>query len=267
MKKFLLVLVGLALAMAPAFAFDNSPASEMVIPEADWAAATGGGTWTTWLQITSLTAGTDITVYFMYGGGLYRGPFTLYTGLDRYWNHGWTNILASIEGLDSGFSYYGRVGALLFYTQDGSHLIHVTARTTNNGLYGKTVQGLARVNSNYAMYSPMQTTLIQNLQNDSTWRTNTGFYNDYGYSITVSFHLVWYNNTTLGTWFNKTFAAWDFQSFNPFTQAGVPYPTYSYMNACLWVYPTGGSGRIAGYGSLAHNTTNDTAYQMMVQFQ
>jgi len=79
--------------------------------------------------------------------------------------------------------------------------------------------------------------------------------------------LIAENGDTIGSAFTKTLIGHDSQSFSPFNQAGVPYPTYAYDNVVLWITPTSGSGKVMIYGATANNTSNDPAAQIGVQYQ
>jgi hypothetical protein len=245
--------------------YDNSPSWYQVLPECIWAAATGGGTWVSEVQITDITGGSVVSVYFDYGGGNRRGPFTLWTAPGANQNIKYLNILSAMDALDTEtFTYYGKVGAVEFSTQDVSHKIHVVARTLN-GNYSKTFPGLNNVDSNAAEGAWRM--ILQNLVNNVTYRSSCGFFNPTTASVTVEFRLVDENGATIGSPFSRTFVEHDFQSFSPFNQAGVPYPSYSYENAVLWVTPTSGSGRVMVYGATANNTSNDPAAHIGVQYQ
>ena len=244
---------------------DNSPSNYQVIPECIWAVASGGGTWVSEVQITDITGGSVVSVYFDYGGGSRRGPFTLWTGPAANYNVKYPSILASIDAIDAGtFTYYGRVGAVEFSTQDASHKILVAARTLN-GSYSKTLPGLNLTDSNTANTSRRM--VIQNFANNATYRSNCGFFNPTADSVTVEFRLVAENGNTIGSTFSRTLVGHDFQSFSPFNQAGVSYPAYSYDNVVLWITPTSGSGKVMVYGASANNTSNDPAAHIGVQYQ
>jgi hypothetical protein len=153
-----------------------------------------------------------VSVYFDYGGGSRRGPFTLWTspGADR--NIKSTNILSSIDTLDSGaFIYYGRVGAVEFSTQDASHKIQVVARTLN-GNCSKTFPGLNLMDSNTA--NTARRMILQNFVNNATYRSNCGLFNSTADSVTVEFRLLDERNT-IGSTFSRTLVGHDFQSFCP----------------------------------------------------
>jgi len=252
------------LAVAAMADCENSPCSYQILPEAIWAPATGGGTWVTDVQITDMTGGSQVSVTFNYGGGNRRGPFVLWTspGINRSIKHG--NILLTVDGLDSGpFTYFGQVGTLEFSTQDMVHKIQVAARTLN-GDYSKTVQALnAYVESNTAGTDSQMH--IQNLTNNSTYRSTAGFFNPTSKSVVVEFTLIDGSGSTLGSAFNKTFVGYDFQAFYPFNEAGVPYPTYSLDNVYLRIRPLSGSGRLICFGATANNTTNDPASHRAVK--
>jgi hypothetical protein len=247
------------------FSYDNSPAQDIIIPECIWAPATGGGTWVTEVQITDLTGGSVVSAYFYYGTA-YRSV-TLWTSPGIYSSVKFTNILSTMQSLDPSFNYYGKVGALWLTTQDSSHLIQAQARTYN-GNYGKTYQGLAWVDSNTANVG--RNMMIMNLTQNSTYRTFVGFFNatSGGYSMTVEFYIIDQNNTIVGSIFTKTFQPWEFKSFNPFAEAGVPSGTYD--NCWLYIRPTSAGGSSKGlmcFGSSANNYTNDTYAHIAVQFK
>jgi hypothetical protein len=246
-------------------AYYNSPGGFQVIPECIWAPATGGGTWLSEVQITDVTGGSVVSVSFDFGGGFRRGPFTLWTspGADR--NAKFPNILSAIDDLDSeAFTYYGLVGAVEFSTQDAAHKIHVTARTLN-GNYSKTFPGLNLTDANTA--NTARRMILQNFVNNATYRSSCGFFNPTADSVTLELKLIDANGSQIGSTVTRTLVGYDFQSFSPFNQAGVPYPTYSYDNVVLWVTPTSGSGKVMIYGATANNTSNDPAAHIGVQYQ
>jgi hypothetical protein len=245
--------------------FDNSPARTIVIPEVIWAPATGGGTWLTQVQITSLSYNTNISVDFVYGGAAHRQILNMYTDLDYLRSVTLWNILENMGSVDTGFTYYGKVGALVITTQDSDHLIQAQARTVN-GNFGKTLQGLSVVQSNVAITG--RDMMIQNMASNATYRTFVGFLNFSLGSITVDFRLYDGNGNTVGNYFTKTFISYDFQSFNPFVEAGASYPSYSNANIVLVITPTAGglsNMGLMGFGSSANNLTNDTYAHAMVQ--
>lgn len=245
------------------FAFDNSPSNVIIFPECTWALATGGGTWVSQLQITNLSGGTTVIAYFYYGGGSYRGPISLPTATFLYGSTKFSNILSTMQSLDPSFTYYGRAGTLQLNTQDADHKIQGALRTVN-GNYSKTYQGLTWTESNWATTS--HSMMIQNLDSNATYRTSVGFLCGSS-SLSVQFGIIDGDDNLVGDYWNRTFVPNEFVSFNPFAQAGVPYPTYSYSNCWLWINPTAGSGYLYCYGASANNTTNDPAALIAVQFQ
>ena len=83
----------------------------------------------------------------------------------------YTNMLQTIDGLDSGvFTYYGTVGAVEFVTQDAVHVLQVMARTLN-GNYSKTLPALSLHDANTADTSRVMN--ITNLTNNSTYRSTS----------------------------------------------------------------------------------------------
>ncbi len=245
--------------------YDNGPNGQQILPEAIWASATGGGTWVSEVQIVDATGGSVVSVYFDYGSGSRRGPFTLWTGGAAGTKVKYTNLLETIDNLDTEvFAYYGKVGAVEFLTQEGSHAVQVTARTLN-GNYSKTFPGLTLAASETATTS--RAMLIQNYTNNVGYRSTSGFYNPTADSVTVEFTLLDGSGAQIGSKFSKTLAGYDFQAFNPFIQAGVPYPGSSYDNVILRISPTSGTGKVMCFGASVDNTSNDPASHLAVQEQ
>jgi hypothetical protein len=240
----------------------NSPSNYQVIPEVLWAPATGGGTWMTEVQITDITGGSEVSVYYNASTGDRRGPITLFTGSSAGVSARTGNLLATLDALDTGFDYYSTVGTVEFVTQDADHKIQVMGRTAN-GSYSKTFQGLNNNDANTA--SADRTLMVQNLVNDDTYRTAFGGFNPTDDDVTVEFTLMDENGSTIGTSFSKTFTGREYQAFNPFTEAGVAYPSYSYDNAWIKVEVTAGSGQLMVYGATANNITSDPAVHRAVQ--
>lgn len=263
-KKVLVSLVLWVFCAAAAMAYDSSACRVLIVPEAIWAPATGGGVWTTSLQITSLTDNAMVFISFIHGGGSWRGPFVIANDLDRLKSVSFDNILAAMATLDPTFDYSGRVGALLVFTQDTDFKIHAAARTVN-GHYGKTFQGLADVDGNCSTTG--RNMMIQNMTGNATYRSFVGFYNHSAQPITFNFRLVSSTGALIGDMFSKTFAGWDFKAFDPFAAAGVPYPGHSHVNAVLEILPESGTGRLFGFGSSANNNTNDTSAHLMVHWE
>ncbi|MCG2681743.1 MAG: S8 family serine peptidase, partial [Kiritimatiellae bacterium] len=87
----------------------NSPAQYKVLPEVIWSAATGGGTWMSNVQVTDVSGGSQVSVYYNAASGR-RGPFLLWDNSagGALSSVKYTNLLQTIDGLDSGaFTYYG----------------------------------------------------------------------------------------------------------------------------------------------------------------
>ncbi|MCG2812342.1 MAG: FG-GAP-like repeat-containing protein, partial [Candidatus Aminicenantes bacterium] len=55
----------------------NSPAQYKVLPEVIWSSATGGGTWMSNVQVTDVSGGSQVSVYYNAASGR-RGPFLLW---------------------------------------------------------------------------------------------------------------------------------------------------------------------------------------------
>ena len=269
MKKMMVLLVfSLVLLAVPfsIFAYDNSPAWCVILPEAIWAAATGGGTWTTEIQIYArATATVDVNVWFFYsgGGGSFRGPFTI-TGLTAQHMTKYTNILNTIDSLDADvFTYYGKVGAIMFAGVDADDRILVQGKTLHSGGYGKTMNALNwSVASNYALFSTWRGMMIQGITNSSTYRSTCGFFNDLSSPISIRVGLIYGTDAWLG-YEDITLAAYEFLAFDPFVRFGV---SGTYTNCRIWVNPLSGTGRCMVFGASANNTTNDPAAHIAVQY-
>jgi hypothetical protein len=252
------------IAVQGSFPYENSPSDYQVLPEIIWAPASGGGTWVSEVQITDFAGGSEVSVYFTPLGESRRGPFLLWTGPGLNYSVKYSNLLATLDGIDAGYNYYAKVGVLEFVTQDSSHKVDVTARTLN-GNYSKTFQGLNYVEANTA--TSVRQMVIQNLSSDSAYRSAVGCCNLTGDSLTVDFSLVGADGNVIGSTFTRTIAGNEFQSFNPFALAGVPYPSYSYDNVWLYVNPTSGTGEIMCYGATSNNISNDPASHVAVQYK
>jgi hypothetical protein len=240
----------------------NSPSNYQVIPEVLWAPATGGGEWMTEVQITDMTGGSEVDVYYNSSSGDRRGPISLFTGSGAGVSAKAGNLLNILDSLDSGFSYYQTAGTVEFVTQDADHKIQVMARTYN-GNYSKTFQGLNLNDANTA--SSERTLMVQNLVNDDTFRTAFGGFNPTDDHVIIRFIIIDSDGNTIGSSFTKTFYAHDYIAFNPFTEAQVPYPGSSYNNAWLKVEVAAGSGMVIVYGATANNVTSDPAVHRAVQ--
>ena len=251
---------------AVSLAYDNSPSATVIFPEVIWAAATGGGTWSTDIQFYTRNGTNPIsyTVYFMpQGEAGFWGPFTM-TGPDVQRLLLYVNFLSFVDSWDTNAShvYYGKVGAIWIDTNGGATIL-AQAKTKHTGGYGKTFNGLNWLgDSNSAIYSPWRGMMIQNVSNTSTERTSIGLFNASSSSITVRVALIWYNDSWLG-YEDITLAGYQFLSFNPFTRFGV---SGTYQVCRVWIDPIGGSGQCMAYGALANNTTNDPSALVAVQY-
>ena len=266
MKKLLCVVGFLVLAAGlPLWGYDTSPAQYQVVPEAIWAAATGGGTWVTEVQITNYgAAAASILVFFDTSAGP-GNQITLPGTIPSMNSVKYANILSTIDALDpSATVYYGKVGALLVNQSNGAAVIQVQAQTVN-GNYGKTFPGLNDVEGNTAVQGrPM---IIQGLVRNATYRTSVGVFSTSELTCTVRFTI--YNSAygVVGSYFEKTVGPYTHLSFNPFVQAGITSGDYD--NCWLYIEVTAGGEPNYGlfsYGSLANNYTNDTYALMAKQY-
>lgn len=262
---FSIVLVTFFLTPALLTAFEP-PSSSVVVPEIVWAPASGGGTWITQLQITDFSGGSEIRAYFVYGASWRFIPH-LWTGVSQYKSVLFTNILSTLQSLDSGFTYYGRAGSLVLLSQDENHKIHALARIYN-GNYGKIFPGLKMTSYNCAFIGrPM---VIQDLRFSSTFRTTVGCFSVMGGTMQVQFTLVDANGNAIGTPFTKTFWDWHFMTFNPFKEAGITTGTYENV----WLYinvtyhsPDEPATGLFCFASTVNNYTNDPSPHIAVLFQ
>lgn len=257
LKKAEIIFLLLFLA-APAFAYDNSPNRSIILPEVIWAAASGGGTWITDVQIVDRTGGSSVWAFFYYGASSsYVRSVYLWSGGSINSCVRYSNILATLQSLDPDFAYYGKVGALWLLTQDETHKIQAVA-LTRNGNYGKTFPGLAWLDGNTA--NKMRNMMVLGLRNDG-YRVTIGCFNASNSTFTqVEFALYRNDGTCIGI-FSKTFNPGEFKTFNPFKEAGI---TYTISNCWLEIFPDevnvwgDGTRGLMVFGSLVNNTTNDT---------
>jgi hypothetical protein len=245
-------------AQLPLWGYDTSPSNIQVVPEAIWAAATGGGTWVTELQIVSLASTpADVIVFFCCSG--YSTPtFQICYGLAQFYATRFSNILETLDLLDSGGRvYYGQVGTLYVSTIDANSRIQVQAKTVN-GNYGKTFPGLNIVAGNTAAVG--RPLVLLDLVRNATYRTFVGAYTPPSPTTSVvRFQIIDGNNVQVGSYFDKTFLPNTFMSFNPFTEAGVT--SGNYENCYLLIDVLSGATDANGvmcFGSIANNYTNDT---------
>ena len=232
----------------------------IICPEVIWAAASGGGTWVSEIQITDRTGGSIVGGYYYHAGGTVT--FTnLVTGLTYGQAVSFSNILSTIASM-TGATTYGTVGTLWLYTQDDSHTIMVDVETTN-GNYGKSVPGVRWSDDNSINIG--RAGIIQNMTNTSTWRTGVGCFNGAsgGWTMVVRFYVLHPTSWAYyGSYFEKTVGAWDFISFNPFVEAGIG--AYSLDGCRLYAVvqsadPAPYEKGMFLYGSKADNITNDTS--------
>jgi len=255
---------------AASFAYDSSPSVDNVLPEAIWAAATGGGTWQTEVQIygRELTDPINIHCWFHYttsGGSTVRGPFTL-TGLTLYNMTKYANILQTLDTLDpdDGFSYYGRVGAVWFRCVDADDRISIQARTVHSGGYGKTMNALnPAAEAHTAIFSPYRGMMIQGIQYTGTYRSTIGLFNCGTSSMVVRVALISNTNVWLG-YEDITLANGGFLAFNPFIRFGVGD---GYGSCRIWISPQSGeTGKMMAFGATVNNATNDPAAHVAIQY-
>jgi len=235
------------------------------MPEAIWAPATGGGTWTTQLQVYTRVATSSVTlrVYFLPSAtGALRGPIDI-AGPAQHRMMRWTNILSTLNNLDTGFDYSGKVGALWITTLDETQRISVQARNTHTGGYGKTINGVDPFAAgNYGQFSPWRALMIQGIYKGNVYRSTLVLFNAHGGQIIVRVALIDHNDVWLG-WQDITMPGWSFRAFDPFAQFGV---ATNHFNCRIWVAPLSGTGQIMAIGATANNTTNDPSAHVAIQY-
>ncbi len=241
-----------AVSLLSAQMYENSPDNLKVIPEAIWAAASGGGTWQTELQIMGRNTGTEITLWFLYGGANYRQ-----VDLGITLNHGecykTSNILQTLGTLDTAYDYYNKIGALFVFSQDNEHRLQVNARTWHSNGYGKSFNGFTREAGQF-LDSNMRFGTILNLSNDASTRSNIACFNADIFSIEVGFYVMNSSGGFIGSFFTKTINGWDFQAFDPFAEAGL---SGNFSNHFLYMEQLSGGGELFVIGASANNSTND----------
>lgn len=252
---------------------DNLPSAFQLLPEVIWSSASGGGNWASEIQITCRTGGTTaIQVWFFYGGGNFRGPITIWTNPSNWDGIKYNNILQYLGGIDTSFNYYNRVGALEVYSSNSDVKFTCEARTYNGNL-SKSFPGLNFDNdSTRVRYNAggNVTMCISNLENNSTYRSAIGFFNPTATSIDILIYLM---NASAGgysgTLIYRTIASFEFLALDPFSAAGVGYPTYSYDNMYVYITPQSGEtgiGYVMPFGATSNNISNDPASHLAKNF-
>jgi hypothetical protein len=155
--------------------------------------------------------------------------------------------------IDTGFNYYNKVGALVIYAQDNSHNLQVNARTWHSSGYAKSFNGMTIVNGQ-TINSTLEWGAILNISQDSTNRSSMACFNIGSSQIEVKFFIMNNAGYALSS-FTKTFAANEFQAFNPYAEAGLSAETYS--NNFVYMSWQSGTGNLFVIGASANNYTND----------
>ncbi len=239
--------------------YANSPASRLVLTDAFWAPAQGSGTWISEVQITDVSGSSTVQVYYNCTGNR-RGPFTLWTNSGGANSSiSFSNILQTIDGLDSGaFTYFGTSGVLEFVTQNGSHLIQAAARTFN-GDYSRTFPALADIETNTAALG--RSLLIPNISNDTFYRSSMLLFNPGVDSVTVDVKIIGNNGVQIGSTIPRTLAGYEMLGI------ATELRTNTYSGATIMITATAGSGRVMVAGYTANNVSNDPATHIAVQAQ
>jgi hypothetical protein len=73
-------------------------------------------------------------------------------------------------------------------------------------------------------------------------------------------------DNVLGSAFTKTFSGFEFLSFNPLAEAGIPYPGTSTDQCFLLCTPQSGTGRLLAFGATSHNISNDPGAHIAVNY-
>jgi osmotically-inducible protein OsmY len=240
--------------------YDKSPAGHLIFSEVNWENASGGGQWISEVNILDITGGSVIQVYYN-TGTTRRGPFTLWSNSSGSSLRStiYTNILETIAGLDSGFTYSGTHGALELVTQDGSHLIQAAVRTYNNN-YSRTFPAFADVEANSAAVG--RDMVIPNMAHGGGYRPSLSLFNMSSESVNVDVKIIGSNGSQLYSTVSFTLAGYEMRVLASELRDGKTYD-----NASIQVQVTSGSGRVLVSGQSGNNATNDPAAHIAVQKQ
>jgi len=257
---FFLLLLTLSTA---SFAYDSSPSWRRFIPEAIWAPATGGGTWTTDVDVYTRagTNPTELRIWFFAADGMH-GPFNMTVEPDVQHCIRYINILSFIDSWDaSAYEYYGKVGCI-WIEGDAADKFQIQARTIHTGGYGKTMNAHGfEVEGDSAYFSTWRGMMIQGITNNATYRSTIGLFNSSGSAITVQVALIRYDDVWSG-WENITLGSGGYLAFNPYTRWSV---TSTAVHR-IWINPISGLGRCHSFGATVNNATNDPAAHVAVQY-
>jgi hypothetical protein len=251
------------LAVQTGAGYANSPEQRKILTEVNWAAASGGGIWTSEVQLIDMSGGSVVQVYYNSGTNR-RGPFTLWSndgGVNQSVHY--DNILQTIDGLDAGaFTYLGTSGALEFITQDSNHLIHVSVRT-RNGNYSRTFPALGDLEANTASVGRnlLILNISNNISNNATSRALVVLFNPSVNSVTVDVKIIGSNGRQIGSTINRTLAGHQMNTISSEVLANT------YSNATILITPIAGTGRVLASGQTANNPSNDPDTHIAVQAQ
>jgi hypothetical protein len=101
--------------------------------------------------------------------------------------------------------------------------------------------------------------MVQNMVSNDTFRSAFGVFNATAESAEVRFAIFDEQGNQIGSSFIKTFSGYRYMAFNPFVEAGVPYPSYQFDATWIKVEVISGNGQIMAFGSTSNNYTNDPA--------
>lgn len=113
-----------------------------------------------------------------------------------------------------------------------------------NSAVGKTFPGLNVVEARAAAVG--RDVEILNLANNAV-RSFSGCFNPTTSPVSVNFRLIGADGAAIGS-FAKTLGAWDFQSFNPFDEAGLGCSGAAQVNLWLKISPNAKEGRMFEFG-------------------
>jgi hypothetical protein len=236
-----------------------SAGNPVIIPEAIWAPARGGGEWGTELVLLlSSSSSSDVTIQAEFYSGTEMYSVVLFSGTFEM-TLKYNNILETMQNLDPSNTYYRKVGALILTSQNPDDEIIAEAKVYNGG-YGKSLMGMVCNDENSIHLDEMM--IMPNISQSSQQRSSIGIWNGTagGYQMKAAFIIFDQYGNELGG-FSKSFLAWEYWACNPFLEAGLGYNNYE--NCILMIVPisTAQPSPDQGLyvmGSSSVNSTNDS---------
>jgi len=206
------------------------------------ASGSGGSVWRSTLAVTNRSGGrADLTLVYRYGSGTSTRSY----GLQNGGIVEWADVVSSLFGISAASA--GSVEV------QSTRPVIVTARTYNEGAAGTFGQFLPGVDDS-SVISYGREGILPQIKKTSAFRTNIGFVNSGGSSVTVRTKLYSSSGSQLGSTVTTTIPARQWKQENDvFQRAGVSSCDLGYAS----VEVTTNGATVWAYASVVDNGTGD----------